>query len=78
MTRPLARAVGDRLPNFFYESRSSLLVLSIDVSFVLKFFWIADKNFINFKKLANIYEGPCRYFNPNKGRGGVAPTPPGR
>ena len=26
-------------PSFFYESRSSLLVLSINVSFVLKSFW---------------------------------------
>ena len=34
-------------PSFFYESRSSLLVLSIDVSFVLKFFWKGDKNFKN-------------------------------
>ena len=34
-------------PNFFYKSRSSLLVLSIDVSFVSKFFWKGDKNFKN-------------------------------
>ena len=34
-------------PNFFNESRSSLLVLSIDVSFVSKFFWKGDKNFKN-------------------------------
>ena len=32
-------------PSFFNESRSSLLVLSIDVSFVSKFFWKGDKNF---------------------------------
>ena len=35
------------MPNFFYESKSSLLVLSIGVSFVLKFFWKFDKNFKN-------------------------------
>jgi len=34
-------------PNFFYKSRSSLLVLSIDVSFVSKIFWKGDKNFKN-------------------------------
>ena len=34
-------------PSFFYESRSSLLVLSINVSFVLKFFWKGAKNFKN-------------------------------
>ena len=32
-------------PSFFNESRGSLLVLSIDVSFVSKFFWKGDKNF---------------------------------
>ena len=32
---------------FFNKSRSSLLVLSIDVSFVSKFFWKGDKNFKN-------------------------------
>ena len=37
----------DGTPNFFNESRSSLLVLSIDVSFVLNFFWKGDKNFKN-------------------------------
>ena len=31
-------------PSFFNESRSSLLVLSIDVSFVSKFLWKGDKN----------------------------------
>ena len=31
--------------SFFDKSRSSLLVLSIDVSFVLEFFWKVDKNF---------------------------------
>ena len=41
-------------PNFFNESRSSLLVLSIDVSFVSKFLWKGDKN-----KRPNIYGGPC-------------------
>ena len=40
-------------PSFFYESRSSLLVLSINVSFVLKFFW-------KLKRRANIYGGPCK------------------
>ena len=35
------------MPTFFCESRSPLLVLSIDVSFVLKFFWKGDKNFRN-------------------------------
>ena len=34
-------------PSFFNESKSSLLVLSIDVSFVFKFFWKGDKNFEN-------------------------------
>ena len=34
-------------PSFFNESKSSLLVLSIDVSFVLKFLWKGDKNFKN-------------------------------
>ena len=34
-------------PSFFNESRSSLLVLSIDVSFLLKLFWKGDKNFEN-------------------------------
>ena len=34
-------------PSFFYKSRSFLLVLSIDVSFVLKFFWKGNKNFKN-------------------------------
>ena len=37
----------DGTPNFFNESRSSLLVLSIDVSFVSKFPWKGDKNFEN-------------------------------
>ena len=36
-------------PSFFYESRSSLLVLSIDASFVSKFFCKGDKNFRNLK-----------------------------
>ena len=31
----------------FYESKSSLLVLSVGVSFVLKIFWKFDKNFKN-------------------------------
>ena len=35
------------MPSFFYESRSSLLMLSIDVSFVLKFFRKCDKSFNN-------------------------------
>ena len=34
-------------PSFFYESRSYLLVLSIDVSSGLKIFWKFDKNFKN-------------------------------
>ena len=34
-------------PSFFYKSWSYLLVLSIDVSFVLKFFWKGDKNLKN-------------------------------
>ena len=34
-------------PSFFHESRSSLLVLSVEVSFVLKFFWKDDKKFEN-------------------------------
>ena len=32
---------------FFHKLSSPLLVLSIDVSFVLKFFWKGDKNFKN-------------------------------
>ena len=35
------------MPNFQPDSRSFLLVLSIDVSFVLKIFWKGDKNFKN-------------------------------
>ena len=35
------------MPSFSHESSSPLLVLSIDVSFVLKFFWKGDKNFKN-------------------------------
>ena len=35
------------MPTFFHESRSPLLVLSIDVSFDLRFFWKGDKNFRN-------------------------------
>ena len=35
------------MPSFSHESRSPLLVLSIDVPFVLKFFWKGDKNFKN-------------------------------
>ena len=35
------------MPTFFHESSSPLLVLSIDVSFVLKFFWKGNKNFKN-------------------------------
>ena len=35
------------MPSFFHESRSYLLVLSIDVSFVLKSFLERDKNFKN-------------------------------
>ena len=38
---------GGAMPNFFYESKSSLLVLSIGVSFVLKFFGKFDKSFKN-------------------------------
>ena len=34
-------------PGILYESRSSLLMLSIDVSFVLKFLWKGEKNFKN-------------------------------
>ena len=34
-------------PSILYESRSSLLVLSIDASFVSKFLWKGDKNFEN-------------------------------
>ena len=35
------------MPSFFNESRGSLLVLSIEVSFVLKFFRKGDKNYKN-------------------------------
>ena len=38
---------GGTPPNFLYKSRSSLLMLSIDVSFVSKFFRKDDKNFRN-------------------------------
>ena len=34
-------------PSIFYESRNYLLVLSIDVLFVLKFFWKCHKNLKN-------------------------------
>ena len=34
-------------PSFFYESRNSLLVISINVSSILKFFWKGNKNFRN-------------------------------
>ena len=34
-------------PSFFYELRSSLSVLSIDVSFVLKCLWKDDRSFRN-------------------------------
>ena len=37
----------DAMPNFFHESRSLLLVLSINVSFIFKLFWKGDKNFKN-------------------------------
>ena len=45
-------------PNFFNESRSSLLVLSIDVSFVSKFFWKGDKNFKNLTSGQILIEDP--------------------
>ena len=46
-------------PSFSHESSSPLLVLSIDVSFVSKFFWKGDDNFKKSNKWANIYGGPC-------------------
>ena len=45
--RELIHPQDGATPSFFYKSRGSLLVLSIDVSFVLKFFWKGDKNFKN-------------------------------
>ena len=35
------------MPNLFYKSKSSLLMLSIGISFVLNIFWKFDKNFKN-------------------------------
>ena len=46
---------------FFHKWSSPLLVLSIDVSFVLKFFWKGDKNFKKLNKRSNIYGGPCTW-----------------
>ena len=44
--------------HFFHEWSSPLLVLSIDVSFVLKFFWKGDKN------LRNWTNGPIHMEDP--------------
>ena len=44
--------------HFFHEWSSPLLVLSIDVSFVLKFFWKGDKNFENWKSGPIYIEDP--------------------
>ena len=51
------------MPTFFHESSSPLLVLSIDVSFVLKFFWKGDKNFKNWAS------GPIYMEDPVHGKG---------
>ena len=44
--------------HFFHEWSSPLLVLSIDVSFVLKFFWKGDKNLRNWKSGPKYMEDP--------------------
>ena len=49
-------------PSFFNESRSSLLVLSIDVSFVSKFLWKGDKNFENQTSGPIYMEDPVSFF----------------
>ena len=43
---------------FFHEWSSPLLVLSIDVSFVLKFFWKGNKNFENWTSGPKYMEDP--------------------
>ena len=56
------------MPNFFYKSRSSLLVLLIDVSFVSKFFWKRDKKFKNLTSGQMHMEDPSQttsYFSFN-------------
>ena len=43
---------------FFHKWSSPLLVLSIDVSFVLKFFWKGDKNLRNWTSSPIYMEDP--------------------
>ena len=52
---------------FFHKWSSPLLVLSIDVSFVLKFFWKGDKNFKNWTSGPIYMEDPVeqRYGRKN-------------
>ena len=63
----------DGTPNFFNESRSSLLVLSIDVSFVSKNFWKGDKN----QTSGPIYmaDPVLQYWSPNTSQKGALDTP---
>ena len=49
---------------FFHEWSSPLLVLSIDVSFVLKFFWKGDKNFKNWTSGPIYMEDPVCVTSP--------------
>ena len=57
---------------FFHEWSSPLLVLSIDVSFVLKFFWKGDKNLKNWTSGPIYMEDPVylclaeSYFDTNR------------
>ena len=47
--------------HFFHKWSSPLLVLSIDVSFVLKFFWKGDKNFNNWTSDPIYMEDPVGF-----------------
>ena len=51
-------------PGILYESRSSLLMLSIDVLFVLKFFWKGEKNFENWTSGPIYMEDPVDTMHP--------------
>ena len=47
---------------FFHKWSSPLLVLSIDVSFVLKFFWKGDKNLKNWTSGPIYMEDPVEIY----------------
>ena len=47
---------------FFHKWSSPLLVLSIDVSFVLKFFWKGDKNLKNWTSGPIYMEDPVKFL----------------